>query len=177
VRGIYLGNYVRWDPKAQHETMMRTHAYKTAHFPRTFDCYEHVDCYAYMDLHDELKLYKHGYSRVTDHAIREIRHGRLTRPQARSLVRRHEQEPLRHDQKFCEWLGVDRRALQFIMDRHRNPAFWNESAPGRWQFKGLSALDTQPIGADPADSGFVADDTLERGGDGRYIVYGKGWPA
>ena len=77
--GIYLGNYVRWDPKAQHEQMIAAHKYQSCKFARTFDCYDHVDCFNYMNVHDLLKLYKHGYSKVTDHACREIRHGRLNR--------------------------------------------------------------------------------------------------
>ena len=28
VKGIYLGNYIRWDPKAQHEEMIETYDYK-----------------------------------------------------------------------------------------------------------------------------------------------------
>ena len=56
VRGIYLGNYVRWDPKAQHEQMIKKYDYKTSSFHRTFDCYDFVDCFNYMDLHDLLKL-------------------------------------------------------------------------------------------------------------------------
>ena len=39
-----------------------------------------------MNLHDYLKLCKHGYSKVTDHASREIRHGRITRNQGIDLV-------------------------------------------------------------------------------------------
>jgi hypothetical protein len=74
VRGIYLGNYVRWDPKTQHEEMVRMYDYMGASFARTFDTYDFVDCFNYMDIHDILKLYKHGYSKVTDHACREIRH-------------------------------------------------------------------------------------------------------
>ena len=38
VRGLYLGNYVSWDPKAQHESMMNDTSYKTASVARTFDC-------------------------------------------------------------------------------------------------------------------------------------------
>src|SRR3990167_8444499 len=68
VCGVYLGNYVRWDPKAQHEQVMREYDYRTSAFNRTFDCYDHVDCFNYMNLHDQLKLFKHGFSKVTDHA-------------------------------------------------------------------------------------------------------------
>lgn len=179
VRGIYLGNYVRWDPKAQHERMMASHGYRTASFDRTFDCYDHVDCYNYMDVHDLLKLNKHGYSKVTDHACREIRHGRLTRGQGLALVRRHEQAPLRHLDKFCAWLGVQPLGLQVIMDRHRNPAYWEQPSPGRWTFRGWSTRH----GAKGADEGFEpqgaaafeATDSLSGDRDG-YIVIGKGYP-
>jgi len=43
VTGIYLGNYVRWDPKAQHELMISKYDYRSARFARTFDCYDYVD--------------------------------------------------------------------------------------------------------------------------------------
>lgn len=180
VRGIYLGNYVRWDPKAQHEQMIATHGYKSAPFARTFDTYDYVDCYNYMDLHDELKLYKHGFSKVTDHASREIRFGRLTRAQGLELVRRHELAPLGHLDKFCEWLGVEPRGLQFIMNQHRNARFWDERAPGRWEFRGLSQMPTA-IGDGQAapfahQASFTATDTLTLEKPDRYITVGKGYP-
>ena len=52
VRGIYLGNYGRWDPKQQHEDMIQYYDYKTDKFNRTFDKYDFVDCFNYMNIHD-----------------------------------------------------------------------------------------------------------------------------
>ncbi|MCG8995499.1 N-acetyl sugar amidotransferase [Laribacter hongkongensis] len=174
VRGIYLGNYVRWDPKAQHEQMMASHGYETAGLDRTFDCYDHVDCFNYMGLHDKIKLYKHGYSRVTDHASREIRHGRLSREQGLALVKRHEQSLPRHEDYFCQWLGIKPRALQFILDQHRNRRFWQETEPGSFVFKGWSSLQPAPTAAAP-DAGFLATSSLERDGLSGYVTVGKGW--
>ncbi len=174
VRGIYLGNFLRWDPKAQHEQMMATRDYATASFARTFDCYDHVDCFNYMDLHDRIKLYKHGYSRVTDHATREIRHGRLSREQGLALVRRHEHAPLRYLDYFCDWLGVTQQGLQFILDQHRNRRFWQEEEPGTWAFHGWSALQQGETG-EVIDAGFVANSSLETDGLKGYITIGKGW--
>jgi N-acetyl sugar amidotransferase len=174
VRGIYLGNYVRWDPKAQHEQMIASHGYGTARFARTFDCYDFVDCYNYMDLHDLMKLAKHGFSKVTDHASREIRHGRLTRDQALTLVRRHEHAPAQYLDLFCEWLGVNPRGLQFIIDHHRNRRFWKETKPGEFEFRGWSTM--QGGGDTIAEIEFDANDTLSRGGQDRYITVGKGYP-
>jgi N-acetyl sugar amidotransferase len=187
VTGIYLGNYVRWDPKAQHELMISKYDYRSARFARTFDCYDYVDCFNYMNLHDLLKLYKHGYSKVTDHASREIRHGRLTRAAALALVRRHEQQPPGHLELFCEWLGVKPHALQFLMDLHRNPRYWEQPSPGRWLFKGWSTLagagadtgDADTAGANAAgaaDAGFQATSVMDSRASPSYIVIGKGYP-
>jgi hypothetical protein len=178
VRGIYLGNYVRWDPKAQHEQMMRTHGYRSAAFGRTFDCYDHVDCFNFMDIHDHIKFLKHGYSKVTDHASREIRHGRLTRVQALALVRQHEGAHLQHADLFCQWLGVDRHALDFMLDRHRNPRFWEEESPGRYVrrpevFESAGAV---PDLASQA-AAFEATHRLHEPSDRRYITFGKGYPS
>ena len=172
VRGIYLGNYVRWDPKAQHEQMVVSHGYQGAAFARTFDTYDHVDCWNYMDLHDHFKLAKHGYSRVTDHACREIRHGRLTREQGRQWVANCTQAPLHHIDKFCDWLGMEPRSLDFIVNCHRNAQHWIETEPGRWTLRHPPA--TEP--GQPADIGFQAARTLQADGEDRYITVGKGYP-
>jgi N-acetyl sugar amidotransferase len=176
VRGIYLGNFVRWDPKAQHELMVERHDYRGTRFARTFDTYDHVDCYNFMDLHDHLKLLKHGYSKVTDHACREIRHGRLSRDQAVRLVRHYEAQPLRHLGKFCEWLGVEARSLEFIMNQHRNPNVWEEEKHGCWVRKEMIAV-SQSDNTDVEQTlGFQAHAELNNGERDRYIVIGKGYP-
>ena len=54
--------------------MVNTYEYKSSKLNRTFDTYDHVDDWFYMNLHDKLKEVKHGFSKVTDHACREIRH-------------------------------------------------------------------------------------------------------
>lgn len=180
VRGIYLGNYVRWDPKAQHEQMIREYDYRTAAFNRTFDCYDYVDCFNYMDLHDQLKLYKHGYSKVTDHASREIRFGRLTRDKALALVLEYEQRSTKYEGHFCEWLGITDLGLKFIMDQHRNPRFWAQYQPSKWKFNGCSLLHEKIKLSMLEDHNsqiyFESNESLECGRGDKYITIGKGWP-
>ncbi len=180
VRGIYLGNYVRWDPKAQHEQMIREHGYRTAAFSRTFDCYDYVDCFNYMNLHDQLKLCKHGYSRVTDHASREIRHGRLTREEGLALVRHYEQAPAEYSQLFLDWLGVTPRSMRFLLDQQRNKKFWHEPTPGQWEFGGWSTLQDPNSPADSTNanrSTFTANDVMDERSVPGYITIGKGYPS
>lgn len=177
VRGIYLGNYVRWDPKSQHEAMIRLHGYRTARFSRTFDCYDHVDCFNFMDLHDQLKHYKQGFSKVTDHASREIRHGRLTRNEGRALVKHYENAPLQYADKFCDWLGINMRGLNFILDQHRSPQFWKQTSPSMWAFSPIEQGEVvNGVDSDLVASGFVANSTLADEKSQKYITVGKGWP-
>lgn len=178
VRGIYLGNYVRWDPKAQHEEMVKRYGYMGAIFDRTFDTYDHVDCYNFMDVHDHIKHLKHGYSKVTDHASREIRHGRLNREQASVLIHHYEAQPPVHMDKFCKWLGVDAKALTFIFNQHRNPKIWHELAPGEWKRLHDSDITQgcEPFLADSNSLGFRAHSPLHMDKSDGYVTIGKGYP-
>ena len=180
VTGIYLGNYVRWDPKSQHEQMIRDYGYQTTSFTRTFDCYDHVDCFNFMDLHDLLKLYKHGYSKVTDHACREIRHGRLAREEAIALVRQYEQQPARFSELLYKWLGITPLSMQFLMDVHRNQKFWKEIRPNEWEFNGNSADLSSSVGINCTEilgrCHFKATESTSDMDYSRYITIGKGHP-
>lgn len=176
VRGIYLGNYVRWDPKAQHMKMEETHGYRGARFNRTFDTYDYVDCFNYMNLHDHLKLIKHGYSKVTDHACREIRHGRLSREEAQALVNRYEGQPPEHLAKFLDWLGIDAGGMDFIFNTHRNPRIWRESEPGRWVRRNLVDAPAEDTALVEQRLGFAAASALDYTDRGAYTTIGKGHP-
>ena len=79
-------------------------------FNRTFETYDHIDCYNYLNIHDYQNT-QTGFSKVTDHACREIRHGRLTKPQAKSLVSYYEKQNIQNQNLFYDWLGVDENSL------------------------------------------------------------------
>jgi N-acetyl sugar amidotransferase len=134
VRGIYLNNYIRWDSRLQHEQMIEEYGYETCSQNRTFDSYNDVDCWIYSDLHDYLKLLKHGFSKVLDHACREIRLGHLTREDAARLVAAHSFRPIKHLELFLNWLGVTQDALHYVIDQHRNPTFWRRNERWEWEF-------------------------------------------
>lgn len=177
VRGIYLGNYVRWDPKAQHEMMVQQYGYLGARFERTFDTYDHVDCYNFMGLHDHIKRVKHGYSKVTDHACREIRHGRLTREDALLLVSHYEQKAAPFVTQFCDWLGVNPRSLAFIVDQHRGKSFWSKGIDQQWSINLPVALESgQRISGIESKLNFNAESSLSLDAGCQYVTVGKGWP-
>lgn len=172
VRGIYLGNYVRWDPKAQHEQMVKLYNYMGTRFSRTFDTYDHVDCYNFMDLHDYIKLIKHGFSKVTDHACREIRHGRLTREIAERLVKYHQAQPIKYLNLFLEWLGVDETGLNFILNRHLKYSAIDSKANNDCRL--VLNSESEPLAY--SRNNYQAHNSFAMGGVDRYVVVGKGYP-
>ena len=179
VRGIYLGNYIRWDPKAQHEEMIKEYNYMTTAFSRTFDTYDYVDCYNYMNLHDLLKLYKNGYSKVTDHASREIRFNRITRDEGEALVKEYELKKPDYLDIFTQWLGIEEKSLQFIIDQHRNKKFWEHDLKNdEWKFKGWSQkrkIASKSISTNFKET-FMKNSNFSMNGDDSYITFGKGYP-
>ena len=134
VRGIYLGNYIRWDTKAQHEAMLELYDYEAVPQTRTFDTYNDIDCWMHSDLHDFIKWAKWGYGRATDHAVRELRFGRLTREQAADVAKNYEAKSSVNTDLFLEWIGMTKKGFDFILDQHRSKEIWKRHGHyGPWK--------------------------------------------
>jgi len=134
VRGIYLGNFMRWDSKTQHEAMIDLYGYEAAAQQRTFDTYNDVDCVHYSGLHDAVKFAKHGYGKVVDHACREIRLRRLDRSEGLALVQRYQNLAPTDAQRFFDWIGISAEDFWKLIDRFRNPRVW-ALAGNNWRLR------------------------------------------
>ena len=167
------------DQKAQHEKMIEKYDYMTTKFSRTFDTYDYVDCYNYMNLHDLLKLYKYGYSKVTDHASREIRFNRLSRSEGLILVKKYEQVEPDFLNLFESWLDIDKNSLQFIIDQHRNEKYWNyDIMNDKWQFNSLKQKNNNmdEIKDNNFKKSFIENSNYSMNEEHKYITFGKGYP-
>lgn len=172
-RGIYLGNYIRWDPYAQHTMMNEMYGYQKVNFLRTFDKYDYIDCQNYMGVHDWLKLLKHGYSKVTDQACREIRHGRMTREYAISIVKKYENIKPSISESLCKWLGIDKYSLEWVINKHRNREYSINKGHNIWDEYTLcdrlcKDKKFQSLGTD--NTGHLIPN------EEPYIIIGKGYP-
>ena len=182
VRGIYLNNYIRWDTKAQHEKMISQFGYKTEKQTRTFDTYNDVDCFNYSDVHDYIKFIKHGYSKVTDHASREIRLRRMTREQGMELVKQYTAIAPQHLSLFLNWLGITENSFHYIIDQHRNPSLWERNDNWDWVLKKDILALQEKAGDTTAALSLVEDFTpfiltgkgMSTDHEGSYILIGKG---
>jgi N-acetyl sugar amidotransferase len=134
VRGIYLNNYLRWDTKAQHESMLKLYPYNTLDQTRTFDSYNDVDCYNYNDVHDYLKLLKFGYAKVVDQAVREIRLRRISREEGMAMVKQFLLKKPKNLQHFLDWIGITEHSFEFLTDLHRKRVFWSRNDNWEWEF-------------------------------------------
>ena len=176
-RGIYLNNYFRWDPKWQHEKMIKLYNYQTANLNRTFDTYDYSHCYNYMDIHDYIKLCKHGYSKVTDHASREIRFGRISREKALKLVKKYEVREMKFSQLFCNWLGIKEKSLNYLLNRFRNPNYWERTDALKYKENLLSSK--IKINKEKSKiknkANFINTNTINLNTIPNYIIFGKGY--
>src|SRR3989344_1334061 len=133
VRGIYLNNYIRWDSKRQHEEMIKLYGYETTLQQRTFDTYHDVDCYNYSDVHDYIKFLKYGFGKVTDHASREIRLGRMSREEGIEIVKQYEDKKPKYLPLFLEWLGITEKGFYYFVNKYRDLTIWKKREGDLWQ--------------------------------------------
>lgn len=112
VRGLYLSNYMRWDPIAQNQAMTEFGFIPEAN-TSTFDVYERAGSSVYYHLHDLLKLKRVGYRKVNDHIAREIRHGRLTTKEGGTLLKQYGQSQV-YIKPFFDWLGVTKSGYEWF---------------------------------------------------------------
>lgn len=182
VRGIYLNNYVRWDSKVQHETMIQLYGYETLEQQRTFDSYNDADCFHYSGLHDEIKYRKWGYGKARDHACRELRLRRISRPEALALAQEHERRPAGDVGLFLQWAGMTESELWEAVDRQRDASAWCQEEDGTWGRKEAAI-------ANPEGPGLSASQlkvrkswefSMTKPRDDRnpgtgYVLVGRGW--
>jgi len=182
VRGIYLGNYVRWDSKAQHEQMIQRYGYETTPQSRTFDTYNDVDSFHYSGVHDLIKFAKFGYGKVSDHASREIRLKRLSRRDGIELVKRYEHVIPKDLSKFLRWLDMDEATFWHHVNAHRDPRIWTQNSARQWILKdsiinhgddpGCEHVQL-PVTGSPSFS--ITPPRAANQQDDAYVLFHRGW--
>ena len=180
VRGIYLGNSLRWDSKAQHEAMIGRYGFAPGAQQRSFDTYNDVDCHHYSGVHDYIKFLKYGYGKALDHACREIRLRRLSRAQGLELARQYRERTPQDLPLFLEWLGMDEAEFQRLADAQRDPAIWRRDASGAWTLADAPERHPQEAAHAAAALPLAGDCTFRPGaGDNgepaRHILFGRGY--
>jgi N-acetyl sugar amidotransferase len=182
VRGLYLSNYIRWDSKAQHERMIDLYGYESARQQRTFNTYEDVHCHHSAGLHDYLKFLKLGYSKVTDHASREVRLRRMTREEGIELVRQYTEVVPSDLGLFLDWVELDEHEFWKCVEDRRDPQLWTRGTDGAWALVDSVVHHADDPGVEAArlattgPCNFRLTPTAEPGEpDDSYLLMGRGY--
>lgn len=119
VRGIYLSNFIPWDSKSFHEEMIKKYNYESLPQQRTFDTYNDIDSLHYNGVHDLIKQMKCGYSKVIDHASREIRWKRLSRDEAIEYVHHYQKIVPQDLAPLLEFLELDESTFFSFLEKFK----------------------------------------------------------
>lgn len=175
IRGIYLGNYVRWDPITQHNLMIKKFGYKSSRLERTFDAYDYIDSYIYTGVHDKTKYLKNGYSKVTDHVCREIRYKRISREYGKKLINFYENKKDKFEILFTNWLEINSGSLNLFYNEIRNDSIWKEVSPNMWK-KNYPSFKIKKNSKKEKNikNIYEINDKINCNKMNKYIIFGKG---
>lgn len=132
LRGLYIGNFFKWDPNLHTALVKQEYGFKEAEkpFQRTYRKASNLDDRYENGIHDLLKFIKFGYGRASDHASKDIRTGYITRVQGIEYVRNMD-HVVSDDLGY--WLGyVDMSEDEWwlIADSFRDPRVWAIESEG-----------------------------------------------
>lgn len=137
-QAVFSSYFFHWDSE-ENLKIAKTHGFQALpdHGEGTYRNYVGID-EEFNRLHQYLKLLKFGYGRATDHACEDIRNGRLTREEAKKLVRQYDLESLsdRYIRDFAKHLEMTPTELTDIVEKYRNFRIWKKDAQGRWTVSG-----------------------------------------
>jgi hypothetical protein len=118
IRGIYLGNFIRWDTVSQHQFVAKTYGYQGVKNARSYYNFDNPDCPVYMEFQDLMKFTRLGYGKVTDQLVRDIRFNRISRSSALRLESRFLRKKISRSNEFSQWLGASSKSLDLVKLRH-----------------------------------------------------------
>ena len=131
---IFTSSYFPWDSE-KHLEIAKGYGFKSLENARegTYRNYVGVD-EKINRIHQYFKVLKFGYGRTTDHTCEDIRNGRLTREEAKELVRMHDLMPLSdyYVDDFIKFIGISRQQFFSIIEKFRNKEIWKKNISGKW---------------------------------------------
>jgi N-acetyl sugar amidotransferase len=133
VRGLYVGNFFKWDPNHHAPMMKERYGWRPAQqpFERTYRRMSNLDDRYENGAHDLLKFIKFGYGRASDHASKDIRTGYMTREKGIEMVRRYDHVVSKDLAYWLEYVGMNEEEFWMTADRFRDKRVWRIE-DGQW---------------------------------------------
>lgn len=136
---VFCSHYFHWDSSTNFD-IARRYGFEALGEPAegTYRTYVGIDERVIHRVHQYFKVLKFGYGRATDHACEDIRNGRITREEAKALVRQHDLVDISDEiaTAFSQHIGITRARFDEVIERYRNPSIWKRSRSGQWSIPG-----------------------------------------
>lgn len=125
-KGIYIGNFFKWDPNKHAHKMREKYDFEFASkpFERTYRIMSNLDDMHENGMHDYLKFIKFGYGRATDHASKDIRSKYMTRAEGVEMVRKMDHVKSSDLARWLEYVDMTEEEFDQIADKFRDPRVW-----------------------------------------------------
>jgi N-acetyl sugar amidotransferase len=126
VRGIYIGNFFKWEGKKNAEQMMKEYDWRPSKkpFERTYRNFSNLDNRYSNGVSDLLKFVKFGYGRCTDHASKDIRNKHFNRDKGIELVKKYDHVVSGDLQHWLEYVNMSKQSFWETADKFRDPRVW-----------------------------------------------------
>lgn len=126
LKGIYLGNFVFWDPYKQTDLVKKLYKWKEAKkpFERTYRMISNLDDMHENGIHDYLKYIKFGYGRCSDHASKDIRLNYMDRETAVNLVKKHDHLIPSDLYRWLDYVNLTEEEFFKVANTFRDPRVW-----------------------------------------------------
>ena len=125
-RGIYIGNFFKWDPNKQTQLVMDKYNWKPAEkpFERTYRTMSNLDDRYENGIHDLMKFIKFGYGRASDHASKDIRTGYMSREVGIEMVKKYDSVISSDLHYWLDYVDMSEDEFWSIADTFRDPRVW-----------------------------------------------------
>lgn len=126
VRGVYLGNYFKWDPNLQTQLVSKKYGWTGSNkpFERTYRTMSNLDDRYENGVHDLLKFIKLGYGRASDHASKDIRLGYMSREDGIEMVRKYDHVVSSDLYHWLSYVDMSEEEFWKTADTFRSPQVW-----------------------------------------------------
>lgn len=139
LRGVYIGNYDRWDANSHAKLITEQYGWEPSPVPfeRTYRLMSNLDDRYENGAHDYLKYIKFGYGRGTDHACKDIRRGYMTREEGIEMVRKYDHVRPSDLDFWLDYVGRDEGWFWKHADGFRSPRVWVKDGKNQWAKQNL----------------------------------------
>ena len=126
VRGLYIGNFFKWDPVKQTKLVMRNYDWKQSEkpFERTYRRFSNLDDRYENGIHDLMKFVKFGYGRASDHASKDIKEGYMTREVGVEMVKKYDSVVSSDLSYWLDYVEMSEQEFWETADSFRDHRVW-----------------------------------------------------